>query len=693
MRHSLNPLGPDDQSAPTPTKRHPKRTWLVIMVVAGVTMLGVGGTALVLMSDSFQHLFGEYSATTLPLATRFADLPSGNAVRLGRGRVSQVAYAPDSQTLAVASSIGVWLYRLNPPDHGRLLPTTAWVKSVEWSPDGHRLVGGASGKVFVWSVSDGRTLQTIALPEDMALSSRVQWSPDGAFIAANVLLVGRSETRIWSAATGQLVHLFSSTHAHDSLSWSPDSRQLAVAVENEVQIWMVATEHIVSTLHGRASSIYLVAWSPDGSKIATGSGDPVLALNETVHVWAASDGRLSTTIHTRAGEVTDLAWSPDGTQLITSGRDAVAQVWSANDGHSIFTIVGHLHAIDSVSWSPDGQQIATGSGFDSDLRIWSARDGRLLSIFGEHVHWIESVRWSPDGNVVAAGAQDGRVWIWSARDGQLIRTFASNHPESFIRTSIAWSPDGHYLAVQGNPSSTIQVWSVADGRLVRTLTSKIASISSISYAPNGQYIAAGLVDGTICIWRVADGRLVQTLTSNARETISIHWSPDGTQIAGGMSEGQVVIWNIAEARIVQTLEARQMVDVHSVRWSPDGTMIAVGSTDTQQGFKTTYAGTMRVWMIADSQLVSLVQAEGRELSMGDSAVNSISWSPNNKMAASDYGGEVRLSTVDNGQIVSLLNGHTATIKDVDWSPDGARIASGSSDGTIVLWNIQRGTTK
>jgi hypothetical protein len=95
--YMINPL-------PSQQKRHPKRTWLVIVVVAGVTMLGVGCTALVLMSDSFQHLFGENSATTLPPATRFADLPSGNAVRLGRGRVSQVAYAPNSQTLAVASS-------------------------------------------------------------------------------------------------------------------------------------------------------------------------------------------------------------------------------------------------------------------------------------------------------------------------------------------------------------------------------------------------------------------------------------------------------------------------------------------------------------------------------------------------------------------------------------------------------------
>lgn len=387
MRHHHNPLGPEwVHPIPPPQKPHPRRTWLVILAFTVVTVIGVGCIASLAMKGSLQHRLSAQAATTTPTALLFAELPGGSTARVGRGQVNQIAYAPDTQTLAVASSIGVWLYRLNPPDHGRLLSTAASIQSVDWSPDGHLLVGGTSGAIFVWSISDGRMVQTIELPEDMALYSPVQWSPDGVFIAANVLLVGRSETRIWSPVTGQLLHLFSHTNANRSLSWSPDSHQLAIAVGNDLQIWSVATEQIVSILHGRASSIDQVAWSPDGSNLATGSLDEVRALNETVHVWAASDGRLLTTIHAHAGVVTDLAWSPDGKHIVTSGLgDPVARVWSANNGHLVTTLVGHLHDVDSVSWSPDGTQIATSSGFDSDIRIWSARDGHQMQRFDEHM--------------------------------------------------------------------------------------------------------------------------------------------------------------------------------------------------------------------------------------------------------------------------------------------------------------------
>lgn len=386
MRHHHNPLGPKWLQPTPPQKPHLRPTWLVIFVLTVVTVIGIGCIALLAMEGSLQHQLGEQAATTTPTALRFDELLGGRTARVGRGQVNQIAYAPDNQTLAVASSIGVWLYHLNPPDHGRLLPTPEATKSVDWSPDGHLLVGGTIGTIFVWSISDGRIVQTIELPENMALYSRVQWSPDGVFIAASVLVVGRAETRIWSPVTGQLIHLFSHTHINEGLNWSPNSQSLAITVGNEVQIWNVATEQMLSMLHGRASSIYQVAWSPDGNKLATGSLDEVPALNETVHIWAASERRLLTTIHAHAGALTDLAWSPDGKRIVTSGLlDPVAYVWSADDGHLVATLLGHLHEVDSVSWSPDGTQIATSSSVDSDIRIWSARDGHQMQHLSEHM--------------------------------------------------------------------------------------------------------------------------------------------------------------------------------------------------------------------------------------------------------------------------------------------------------------------
>jgi WD40 repeat protein len=119
------------------------------------------------------------------------------------------------------------------------------------------------------------------------------------------------------------------------------------------------TSHAQGTLLysyvGHTTGVLSVAWSPDGKRIASGSGD------QTVQVWDAATGAHPYTYHGHAGNVNAVAWSPDGQRIASAGADGTVQVWDVIDGGQVYTYRGHTLDVDAVAWSPDGQRIASAS--------------------------------------------------------------------------------------------------------------------------------------------------------------------------------------------------------------------------------------------------------------------------------------------------------------------------------------------
>ena len=144
--------------------------------------------------------------------------------------------------------------------------------------------------------------------------------------------------------------------------------------------------------------------------------------------------------HTLIGhrhEVTSVAWSPDGTRLASGSRDGTAKVWEAASGRELLTLRGIAGQVLSVSWSPDGQRLATGNQ-DGMARVWDATGGReLLALMGDTAP-VLSVAWSPDGTRLATGSEDGTAKVWEAAGG------ANCSPSRGMRAlwSVSWSPDG-----------------------------------------------------------------------------------------------------------------------------------------------------------------------------------------------------------------------------------------------------------
>jgi WD40 repeat protein/subtilase family serine protease len=308
-----------------------------------------------------------------------------------------------------------------------------------------------------------------------------------------------------------------------------------------------------------------VAFSPDGSLIASGSND------RTIRLWRVSDGALVRTLTGHTYPVTSVAFSPDGSLIASGSEDRTIRLWRVSDGALVATLTGHTDWVSSVAFSPDGSLLASGSG-DGTIRLWRVSDGALVATLTGHTSPVYSVAFSPDGSLIASGSADRTIKLWRVSDGALVRTL-TGHTSSV--NSVAFSPDGSLMA-SGSADRTIRLWRVSDGALVRTLTGHTSCVYSVAFSPDGSLIASGSEDRTIRLWRVSDGALVRTLTGHTDIVNSVAFSPDGRLIASGSFDRTIRLWRVSDGALVATLTGHTD-SVNSVAFSPDGSLIASGS--------------------------------------------------------------------------------------------------------------------
>src|SRR3984893_1814063 len=237
-----------------------------------------------------------------------------------------------------------------------------------------------------------------------------------------VMLKGTLMTN-WSACV-QVIEGHSETIR--STSFSPDgTRIVSGSYDKTVRVWDAVTGGHLQTLEGHSDWITSVSFSPDGTRIVSGSHD------NTVREWDAVTGGLLQTLEGRSAEVTSVSFSRDATRIVSASDDKTVRVWDAVTGGHLQTLEGHSEWITSVSFSPDGTRIVSGSS-DCTVSMWDAVTGGHLQTLEGHSAWITSVSFSPDGTRIVSGSHDRTVRVWDAGTGMLHTIHNdSNHGQSW----------------------------------------------------------------------------------------------------------------------------------------------------------------------------------------------------------------------------------------------------------------------
>src|SRR6266702_463272 len=269
-------------------------------------------------------------------------------------------------------------------------------------------------------------------------------------------------------------------------------------------------ETTITTYHGHAAAVHAVSWSPGNrqevalyrSHIASGSDDG------TVQIWDAMTGHKISTYRGHSGGVSAIAWSPDGKWIASAGIDCTVQVWAADSMRKVCSYTRHSDKVTALAWSPARLLSSAGHSFliasasaDSMVQVWRvpSKDipvGKILLTSQSSSNTILTMAWSPDGEYIASGGANQMVEVWEVATGGTICTY---HSHKFTVSAVAWSPDGTRIA-SASFDRTVHIWDATTGENAVIYPGHSSWVYAVAWAQSGQYIASASSDKTVQVW-------------------------------------------------------------------------------------------------------------------------------------------------------------------------------------------------
>jgi WD40 repeat protein len=411
------------------------------------------------------------------------------------------------------------------PDSGKqlrqLVGHTHIVGALSWSPDSQTLASGSwDTTVSLWAVGDqpGGTI-----PGDVQWAYNLPlWSPDGKY-----LVTGAVNARLWSAATGELLHAFPE-HVGVARAWSPDSQSLTTT-DWKGGFWIhdVADYSPRCRIQPGDQPLRAAAWSPDGRLLATGDDGARVLLSGANGDggWKKGNapGWQTLTAYPSATEgIKTVAFSPDNATLAAAGPDGAVLIWDVKERKKWVKRELHKGCVRALAWSKNGRMIASG-GEDRVVKICEAKSGKVLkTLTGFHAE-IWSLAFSPDSTTLATADGWSDVCLWEPGSGLLLRRL---HGPTAPALSLTWSPDSKRLAAGGELATT-HIWDVDSGQAKAVLLG-LPRDRALAVGSTGHYRCTPGVERDL-VYVVQTDRGQETLTPSefARK---YNWKNDPAQV-------------------------------------------------------------------------------------------------------------------------------------------------------------------
>ncbi|MBC7925206.1 MAG: PD40 domain-containing protein [Bryobacteraceae bacterium] len=422
-------------------------------------------------------------------------------------------------------------------------------------------------------------------------------------------------------------------------------------------------------------AVHGLAFSPDGQRFVSAEGG-VLQLREA-RTGKPIGPALSTP--SEGYRATSVAFSPDGERIAAGGNDKTVRLWNTRSGKPMgIPFQEHDSQVTAVAFSPDGSLIASCSIYSpvllSDGQSGAPR-GRLSP-----GSTARSVAFSPDGRQLASGG-DKTVQLWDLKTLHPIGQALEGHNERIL--SVVFSPDGNRIISAGggevydgehwNRDSALLIQDARTRNLIRPpLKGHTASINSIAVTKDGKTLVSAGRDQTIRIWNADTGEAIGApLKGHTGPVNAVAVSPDGTQFITGSEDRTLRIWSVPNR------ESTVAVDRSPVIFSPSGSRAISFPTST----------TLQLWDTLSGRAIGLP-----EPSPGFKPGDTLALSDDGPLIASGKSdGTVRIWNLQNRQMIAApAIGHTKAVSALAFSRGGTRLVSGSEDSTVRIWNTPSG---
>ncbi len=508
-----------------------------------------------------------------------------------------------------------------------------------------------------------------------------------------------SERRVIDLGNSSVNALAYSPDGTWAVSGSGENPMHTSGAETPLDVWDVSSGRRRKTLPGARGTVYTVAVSPDGKKVAAGFS------NGLVVVWDVATGKSIWTRNDPGLNAMGVAFSPDGKSLAAgyggySGNQVGrAKVWDVATGKEIKAFPGPRGGVSKLAFHPDGKRLALAG---SELvEVWDLETGGKLQDLKGHAKWVYCLAYSPDGKWLATGGWDNTVKLRDAATGVEVLTIFAH--EGFV-LNLAFSPDSRTL-VTASEDRSVRLWDVPSGRRSATFHGHTDFVWAVAFRPDDREIATGSMEGSIRFWDLRTSRPVVVPHSGWVERIAFR--RDGLRVlsdAGRFRTDALPTkgWDPVTGELDATLDGtrfeRLPVDFqrgplghmerlgsnHPSVTSPDGRLVATprgveGSVSASRS-KEYSASSVIIREAASGNVVQTLAGHSAD-------VVSLGFSPDGKrLVTASFDRTLKLWDTTTWQDVFTLRGHTSGVVSLAFSPDGTRIVSGGIDFTARVWN-------
>jgi WD40 repeat protein len=542
--------------------------------------------------------------------------------------------APSPLALTTENAAGARQVGTFNQPHGRV---------VQWSPDGKYLVVGAYG-VFLYNAE---TLELAREIGDYQWVYHLAFSPDGKTLA-----VVYDGVTFWNVESGGEIGSIQGLKDAGAIAFSPDGKQLAVSIGMVTKIVDVSSGSELATLTTGPTQSNLV-FSPDGQYLVVAGG----SASQEIQIIDRKTGKAALGLK-ETNPVKFIAYSADGQRLATTYFDGNVKIWNASTGLLERNITGHTGQVDGAAFSPDGKLLVSVS-WDLTVRIWDVASGQERNVMSGHTGWIQSVSFSPDGARIASCGEDEVVRVWGLPGAASTGGAAAPTPLPAVGSgSIPTALTPAENAIRAENIGQIKQFGIWNKQTAK----------QFAFSPDGKQIALA----SYGIFFLAVPSLEEISHIDSVQWVDwVAYSPDGRQLASVSYDG-LILWNVDGGGQQKIFEGSK--GSKSIAYAPDGSILA---TITGMAIK--------LWDPNSGQ-------ELRTLPVGSSQ-SALVFSPDGKLLASSSGvagQEITVWDTATWQVKYTLKGHSNWIRPLAFSPDAQRLASGSVDHSIRVWNMQSG---